>query len=84
MDLNVIRKIAVQLLYTMIFLKKHSIIHCDLKLENILLRKNGKTGIKVSLYSSRLSTLALPVSKTRSSTPISRVVFIVLQKSFLE
>ena len=50
MDLSVVRKIALQLLYTLIFLKKHSIIHCDLKLENILLRKNGKTGIKVKIF----------------------------------
>lgn len=47
LDMNVIRKISIQLLYTLIFLQKSSIIHCDLKPENILLKTFGKTGIKV-------------------------------------
>jgi len=28
-------------------MKEHDIIHCDMKPENILLRKNNKSGIKV-------------------------------------
>lgn len=47
LDMSVIRKIAIQLLYTLIFLQNHKIIHCDLKPENILLKTFGKTGIKV-------------------------------------
>lgn len=47
LEMSVIRKIAIQLLYTLIFLQKHRVIHCDMKPENILLKKFGKTGIKV-------------------------------------
>ena len=35
------------MLYSLIFLQKHSLIHCDFKPENILLRQEGKTGIKI-------------------------------------
>jgi dual specificity tyrosine-phosphorylation-regulated kinase 2/3/4 len=46
-DLAVVKKLAIQLLYSLMFLQKHSIIHCDLKPENILLTQEGKTGIKL-------------------------------------
>src|SRR5690606_5233286 len=46
-ELTVIKKIAIQLLQSLLFLQKHSIIHCDLKPENILLTHHGKTGIKL-------------------------------------
>jgi dual specificity tyrosine-phosphorylation-regulated kinase 2/3/4 len=35
------------MLYSLTFLQKHGIIHCDFKPENILLRQEGKTGIKL-------------------------------------
>jgi dual specificity tyrosine-phosphorylation-regulated kinase 2/3/4 len=45
--MTVIRKIAIQMLYSLMFMQKQKIIHCDFKPENILLRHQGKTGIKV-------------------------------------
>lgn len=44
MNLTDIRKIAYQLLKSLEFLKKHSIIHCDFKPENILLKKKSNKG----------------------------------------
>jgi serine/threonine protein kinase len=45
--MGLIRRLAVQLLYCLKFLKQHKIIHCDLKPENILLKHPNKAGIKV-------------------------------------
>jgi serine/threonine protein kinase len=42
-----VRKIAIQLLKALIFIRKLRIIHCDLKPENILLRSEGKSALKV-------------------------------------
>jgi len=47
LDMLLIRKIAMQLLKVLIFIKKLRIIHCDLKPENILLRTEGKSTLKV-------------------------------------
>jgi dual specificity tyrosine-phosphorylation-regulated kinase 2/3/4 len=47
LDLAVVKKLAIQLLYSLMFLQKYNIIHCDLKPENILLTQEGKTGIKL-------------------------------------
>lgn len=45
--MGLIRRLAVQLLYCLKFLRQHKIIHCDLKPENILLKHPNKAGIKV-------------------------------------
>jgi dual specificity tyrosine-phosphorylation-regulated kinase 2/3/4 len=42
-----IRIFAIQLLNSLDFLRRERIIHCDLKPENIVLRKWGKSGIKI-------------------------------------
>lgn len=42
-----IRKVAVQILHALRFLKSIHIIHCDLKLENILLRSPDNSSIKI-------------------------------------
>jgi dual specificity tyrosine-phosphorylation-regulated kinase 2/3/4 len=47
LDLAVVKKLGIQLLYSMMYLQKHNIIHCDIKPENILLTQEGKTGIKL-------------------------------------
>ena len=47
LSLSLVRRIAVQLLHSLKFLKKQNIIHCDLKPENILLRSPNKSSIKV-------------------------------------
>jgi dual specificity tyrosine-phosphorylation-regulated kinase 2/3/4 len=44
-NLNLIKKISIQLLTALRFLSKHHIIHCDLKPENILLRELTKLEI---------------------------------------
>lgn len=42
-----IRRFAIQLLYALKYLKMFQIIHCDLKPENIMLKENNKSGIKM-------------------------------------
>jgi dual specificity tyrosine-phosphorylation-regulated kinase 2/3/4 len=44
---GLIRKFANQMLQSLKFLKKHSIIHCDLKPENVLLSQANKSAIKL-------------------------------------
>eukprot|EP01029_Cantina_marsupialis_P006502 TRINITY_DN1714_c0_g1_i1.p1 TRINITY_DN1714_c0_g1~~TRINITY_DN1714_c0_g1_i1.p1 ORF type:complete len:508 (-),score=120.37 TRINITY_DN1714_c0_g1_i1:440-1963(-) len=46
-SLNLIRRFAVQMLTSLRFLAKQKIIHCDLKPENVLLRQQNKSGIRV-------------------------------------
>jgi dual specificity tyrosine-phosphorylation-regulated kinase 2/3/4 len=46
-DLKQVRRISVQILETLIFLKRQRIIHCDLKPENILIRNFSKAKINV-------------------------------------
>lgn len=45
--MNVVRKFAIQMLLAMLYMKKLKIIHCDLKLENILLDAENKSAIKI-------------------------------------
>ena len=44
---NLVRRFAIQLLISLLYLEDLGIIHCDLKPENILLRKKNKSGIKI-------------------------------------
>lgn len=45
--MDMIRRVAIQVLQGLLFLKRQDIIHCDLKPENILLKQEGKTGVKI-------------------------------------
>lgn len=47
LSVGLIRRFAIQILYSLNFFKSHKIIHCDLKPENILLKNKCKSGIKV-------------------------------------
>ncbi|CAD8062778.1 unnamed protein product [Paramecium sonneborni] len=47
LQLELIRRFAIQILNSLSFLYKHNIIHCDLKPENILLKHPNKSGIKI-------------------------------------
>ena len=42
-----VRRITAQLLVSLAFIKKHQVIHCDLKPENVLLRVNNRSSIKL-------------------------------------
>lgn len=42
-----VRVFAIQILNSLNFLYRQKIIHCDIKLENIVLKAWGKSGIKV-------------------------------------
>ncbi|CAD8066728.1 unnamed protein product [Paramecium sonneborni] len=47
LQLELIRRFAIQILNSLSFLYKQNIIHCDLKPENILLNNQNKSGIKI-------------------------------------
>jgi len=44
---SLVRRFAIQLLVAMHFMRENSIVHCDMKPENILLRRSNKSGIKI-------------------------------------
>lgn len=54
-------KVALQLLVSLLFMKKQGVVHCDLKPENILLKKKGRTGIKIVDFGSACYLSELPV-----------------------
>ena len=47
LSLNLIRRIAIQLIVAMRYVKANRVIHCDLKPENVLLKHTNKSGVKV-------------------------------------
>lgn len=47
-SLQLVRKFAHSLLFCLDTLHKNKIIHCDMKPENVLLKQQGRSGIKVS------------------------------------
>ena len=47
LSLSLIRRIGIQILYALNYIKQEMIIHCDLKPENIILKDRNKSGIKV-------------------------------------
>lgn len=47
LDIDIIRKILIQILQALLFLHKRNIIHCDIKPENIVFKEMGKSGIKL-------------------------------------
>ena len=44
---SLVRRFAIQILISLMYMKDHDIVHCDMKPENILLRKMNKSGIKI-------------------------------------
>ena len=44
---GLVRRFAIQILVSLHYMKEFNIVHCDMKPENILLRKSNKSGIKV-------------------------------------
>lgn len=66
-SLQLVRKFAHSLLQCLDALSKFKIIHCDMKPENILLKQQGRSGIKV-----RLSCLiSIPVA---AATDIMKIL----------
>lgn len=55
-SLDFIRSIAAQLLQSLLFLRQHFIIHCDLKPENVLLKQKDGTKIKLIDFGSSCFT----------------------------
>lgn len=49
-SLQLVRKFAHSLLQCLDALAKNKIIHCDMKPENVLLKQQGRSGIKVSIF----------------------------------
>jgi dual specificity tyrosine-phosphorylation-regulated kinase 2/3/4 len=47
LSMDMIRRVTIQVLQGLLFLKRQGIIHCDLKPENILLKQEGKSGVKI-------------------------------------
>nr|XP_027208850.1 dual specificity tyrosine-phosphorylation-regulated kinase 2-like [Penaeus vannamei] len=52
-SLQLVRKFAHSLLLCLDALYKNKIIHCDMKPENVLLKQQGRSGIKVRLHTHR-------------------------------
>ena len=46
-SISLTRRFAIQILISLNYMKKNKIVHCDIKPENILLRKQNKSGIKI-------------------------------------
>jgi dual specificity tyrosine-phosphorylation-regulated kinase 2/3/4 len=44
---QLVRRFAIQILISLMYMAEHNIVHCDLKPENILLQKPNKSGIKL-------------------------------------
>lgn len=40
-------KFAIQILQGLAFFKKHNVVHCDVKPENLMLKEENKTGLKI-------------------------------------
>ncbi len=49
-SLQLVRKFAHSLLQCLDLLYRNKIIHCDMKPENVLLKQQGRSGIKVGTY----------------------------------
>ena len=47
MKMDFIRRFAIQIFSALVYLKDLSVIHSDIKPENVLLKSRTKTGIKV-------------------------------------
>ena len=62
-SLQLVRKFAHSLLQCLDLLYRNKIIHCDMKPENVLLKQQGRSGIKV-----RINIHSIPSSKRSSSS----------------
>ena len=51
-SLQLVRKFAHSLLQCLDTLYRNKIIHCDMKPENVLLKQQGRSGIKVGIFRS--------------------------------
>ena len=54
-SLQLVRKFAHSLLQCLDTLYRNKIIHCDMKPENVLLKQQGRSGIKVGIFRSLYS-----------------------------
>ena len=66
-SLQLVRKFAHSLLQCLDTLYRNKIIHCDMKPENVLLKQQGRSGIKVSLLF-LCNNLSLSVTPQPSET----------------
>ena len=46
-SLQLVKWFAVQMLVSLHYMSEFKMVHCDLKPENVLLRKTGKAGVKI-------------------------------------
>ena len=81
-SLQLVRKFAHSLLQCLDTLYRNKIIHCDMKPENVLLKQQGRSGIKVGTFRSLSMPVCLSTLWNQSSTS-SQLLKPRLKKSLL-
>ena len=68
--MDLVIRFAIQILQSLLFLRKYNIIHCDLKPENIMLKQKNKTG-SLWLISLKLSAECVKQKKPNCASQFS-------------
>lgn len=76
-SLQLVRKFAHSLLQCLDALAKNKIIHCDMKPENVLLKQQGRSGIKVSGTAIRFSLLSCTTSNCHCTSFRMKLILFV-------
>ena len=56
---SLLRSVCLQMAQGLKFMKNKGIIHCDMKPENVLLKQQGRSGIKVGIHNDFYSIIII-------------------------